>query len=61
MQIITRAIKRRLMRREINEELKSLGFSKRQAKKMLREELKLKPTLKNMHKEIVGDSKKRRK
>lgn len=51
--ISTRAAGRRAMRREIVAECKKLGVTWRQARKYMREELKQKPTLSNMHREIV--------
>jgi hypothetical protein len=48
-----RAATRRAMRKEIEAQCKKLGVTWRQARKYMREELKLKPTLNNMHCELV--------
>lgn len=49
-----RAVKRRAMRKEIVAECKKLGVTWKQAKRYMREELKQKPTLNAMHREMVG-------
>jgi hypothetical protein len=49
-----RAVKRRAMRKEIEAECKKVGVTWKQAKRYMREELKQKPTLNAMHREMVG-------
>jgi hypothetical protein len=51
--ISTRATTRRAMHREIEEECRKIGVTYRKARRYMREELKMKPTLSNMHNELV--------
>lgn len=49
----TRSATRRAMRKELIAECKKVGTTYRQARRYMREELRMEPTLANMHREIV--------